>query len=92
MRLGRRASLQRHLDGREHGLLVVLEHQRQNLDHLAVAARRLEHALLEGPEGRRQFGERRAIAQSSGLALKDRLVVPPLTTGARRSSDSARPS
>ena len=66
------ASLQRQFDGGEHGLLVVLEDQRQDLDHLSVAARRLQHALLQRPEGRRQFGEGRAIAQSSGLALDDR--------------------
>jgi hypothetical protein len=54
----------------------MLENQGQNLDHLAVAAWRL--ALLQGPEGRRQFGERRAIAQGSGLALNDRQIVPPV--------------
>jgi hypothetical protein len=46
MRLGRRASLQSQFDGSEHGLLVVLKNESQNLDHLAVAAWRLEHALL----------------------------------------------
>ena len=71
------------LDGREHGLLVVLENEGQNLDHLAVAARRLEHALLQGPEGRRQFGERRAVAQGSRLALDDRQIVPPVVDGRR---------
>ena len=72
------ASLQRQFDGGEHGLLVVLEDQRQDLDHLSVAARRLQQALLQRPEGRRQFGEGRAIAQSSGLALDDRQIVPPV--------------
>jgi hypothetical protein len=46
VRLGRRARLQSQFDGSEHGLLVMLEDESQNLDHLAVAARRLEHALL----------------------------------------------
>ena len=46
MRLGRRASLQRQFDSGEHGLFVMLENQSQDLDHLAVAARRLEHTLL----------------------------------------------
>src|ERR1700734_4486873 len=72
MGLGRRASLQRPFDGSAHGLLVMLEDESQNLDHLAVAARRLEHALLQGPEGRREFGERRAVPQGSRLALNDR--------------------
>ena len=46
MGLGRRAGLQRQFDGGEHGLFVMLEDQGEDLDHLAVAARRLEHALL----------------------------------------------
>src|ERR1700688_4360393 len=78
MRLGRRAGLQRQFDGGEHGLFVMLEDESQNLDHLAVATRRLEHALLQSPEGRRQFDERRAVAQGSGLALNDRQIVPPV--------------
>src|SRR3984885_6552670 len=78
MRLRWRAGLQRQFDGGEHGLFVMLEDESQNLDHLAVAARRLEHTLLQSPEGRRQFDERRAIAQGSGLALNDRQIVPPV--------------
>ena len=46
MRLGRRASLQRQFDSGKDGLFVVLEHQGEDLDHLAVAAWRLEHTLL----------------------------------------------
>ncbi len=33
------AALQRHVHGREHSLLVVLENERQDIDHLAVATR-----------------------------------------------------
>ena len=51
MGLGRDAGLQRQFDGGKHGLFVMLEDQGQDLDHLAVAARRLEHALLQSPEG-----------------------------------------
>src|ERR1700759_5187230 len=67
MRLRWRAGLQRPFDGGEHGLLVVLENQGEDLDHLAVAAWRLEHALLQSSEGEREFGEWRAIAQGSRL-------------------------
>ena len=83
MGLGRRASLQRQFDGGEHGLFIMLENQGQNLDHLAVAARRLEHALLQSPEGRRQFDKRRAIAQGSGLAPMEAGVArrPPANSG-----------
>ena len=70
MRLGWRAGLQRQFDGGEHGLFVVLEDESENLDHLAVAARRLEQALLQSPEGEREFGERGAIAECARFALK----------------------
>ncbi len=53
MRLRRGACLQRQFDRGEHGLFVMLEDQGQDLDHLAVAARRFEHALLQSPEGGR---------------------------------------
>jgi hypothetical protein len=49
----------------------------------SVAARRLEHALLQGPEGRREFGERRAVAECARFALNDRQIVPPIEDGRR---------
>src|SRR6202035_1087559 len=61
----------------------MLENQGEDLDHLAVAARRLEHALLQSPEGGRQFGEGRAVTQGSRLALNDRQIVPPVENGGR---------
>src|SRR5579863_1585623 len=57
VRLGRHARLQRQFHGSQYSLLVMLKNESQNLDHLAVAARRLEHALLQSAEGRRQFGD-----------------------------------
>ncbi len=83
MRLVRRAGFQRHLDGGEHGLLVMLESQSQDLDHLAVAARRFEHALLQSPKGKWELGERRAVTQRSRLALDDRKIMPPVENGGR---------
>jgi hypothetical protein len=67
MRLGRRASLQRQFDGGEHGLFVVLENQSQYLDHLAVAARRLEHALLQGSEGSGNSAKGAPLRRAPGL-------------------------
>jgi hypothetical protein len=78
MGLRRDAGLQRQFYGGKHGLFVMLEDQGQDLDHLAVAARRLEHALLQSPEGGRQFDERRAVTQGSRLALNNREIVPPV--------------
>src|SRR6478752_740475 len=83
MRLGWRAGLQRQFDGSEHGLLVMLENQREDLDHLAIATGRLEHTLLQSPEGRREFGERRAVAEGARFALNDRQIVPPVENGGR---------
>src|SRR6185437_1959253 len=83
VRLGRRASLQRQLHGSQYSLLVMLKNESQNLDHLAVAARRLEHALLQSAEGRRHLSERRAVAQGSRFALNDRQIVPPVENGGR---------
>ncbi len=42
MGLGWNACLQSHLRGQEHGILIVLQDQGQDVDHLAVTARLLE--------------------------------------------------
>jgi hypothetical protein len=75
VRLGRRACLERQFHGGKHDLLVMVENKSQNLDHLSIAARRLEHALLEDSEGGRQFGDRSAIAQGAGFSLNGREIV-----------------
>src|SRR3984957_14845329 len=64
--LRRDAGPQRQFDGRKHGLFVMLEDQGQDLDHLAVAARRLEHALLQSPEG----GPTGVASQGTGVRAK----------------------
>ena len=69
--LRRHAGFQGQFDGREHGLLVMLEHQGQDLDHLAVATWRLEEVLLQYPEGVRRFGKGCAVPQGTGFALHD---------------------
>ena len=73
--LRRDAGLQRRFDDSEHGLLVMLEDESQNLDHLAVAARRLKHVLLQSSEG---GGERRAVPKCTRFALNDRQLAPPI--------------
>jgi hypothetical protein len=42
MGLGCNARLERQFDGTQHSLLVMLEHESQNLDHLPVTTRALE--------------------------------------------------
>ena len=70
-------------DGSEHALLVMLEDESYKFDHLAVAARCLEHALMQSSEGGREFGEWRAVAQCARFALNDRQIVPPIENGRR---------
>jgi hypothetical protein len=77
--LPRDAGPQRQFYGSEHGLLVMLEDESQNLDHLAVAARRLKHALLQSSEG----GGERAVAKCTRFALDDPQIVPPIENGRR---------
>src|SRR5690606_19540104 len=80
--LGRNAALQRHLDGGQHDLLVMLQDERQDLDHLAVAAGLPEQVLLQPFEGFGEFSKGSAVAQSTGLALDDRQIVTPVVDGA----------
>jgi len=76
--LGRNAGFERQFDGAKHRLLVVLQDEREDLDHLPVAARPLEKMALQLPERIGQLGEGRTIAQGTRLALDHRQVVPPV--------------
>ena len=78
MGLGGNARLKRQLHGTQHSLLVMLEHEGQDLDHLPVAPWAFEQLALQLPEGIGQFGKRRAIAQGPGLALDDGEIMPPI--------------
>ena len=60
MGLGWNAGLQGHLHGQEHGILIVLQNQGQDVDHLAVTAGLLEQVLLQRSEGLGQLDEWRA--------------------------------
>ena len=89
MRLGRRACFQRQLHGTEHRLLVVLQHQRQDLHHLPVATRALEQDAPAAAGTPRQLDERRAVPQRAGLALHHRQVVPPVVDRPARQCGAA---
>jgi len=62
MGFGWNAGLQRHLHGQKHGLLVVLQHKCQDVDHLAITARFLEQMLLLRPECIGKFGKGCSLA------------------------------
>ena len=69
VRLGGDACLECHLDGKEHGIFIVLQDQSENLDHLPIAAPPFEQVLLQRSEGLRQFGKGRTVAQGTGFTL-----------------------
>lgn len=69
--------------GQDHALIVV-QHERKNVDHFPVATRASQHQLLQLWEALWQLGEGGAIAQSTGLALDDRQVVAPVVDRARQ--------
>lgn len=68
MGLGRNARFQLHRYGRQNRILVVLQDQRQDLDHFPVTAQRTQKLLLKPPEAVWQLQERRTIAQRSRLS------------------------
>ena len=81
MIIARHAGFQGQLDRGQHGLLVVVQHERQDLHHLPVAAGLLEQDGLQPSEALRQFTEGRAVPQRPGFALQHRQVVAPVVDG-----------
>lgn len=63
---------------REHRLLVVVQHQCQDLHHLSVVARLLEQRCLQALEGHRRLQEAGTVAQGPRLALQHCQVVMPV--------------
>ena len=62
MGFGRHTGLKRHFDGGQDIMLVMLQHQRQDLSHFPVSAALLEQMLLKQPEGFWPLGKRGAVA------------------------------
>lgn len=67
MGLGRDAFGQSHLHSNQHRLFIMLQDQRQNIDHLAIAAGSSQHLVLQLSEGPGQFIEGRTIPGAPGL-------------------------
>src|SRR3546814_4552524 len=78
MGLGGNTCFQRQLDSTEHRLLVMVQDQRQDIDHLPVAAGVSEKVGLQLPERIGHLGKGRAVAQGSGLALDYCQIVSPV--------------
>jgi hypothetical protein len=62
----------------------VVQHQGEDIDHLAIAAGLAQHVILQLSEGRRQFQEGRAVPKGAGLALDDGQIMPPVVDRPRR--------
>ncbi len=84
MELGRNAGLQRQLGGAKHRLLVMVQQQRQDLDHLPIATWPLEQVPLHLAEPIGHLGERCAVPEGAKLALDDRQIVPPVVARSPR--------
>ena len=78
MGFGWNASLQRHLHSQKHGPLIVLQDERQDVDHLTITTLLLEQMLLQIPERIGKFSKRCSVAQGAGFALDDGQIVPPV--------------
>ena len=78
---------QGHFHGDQHGLFImlqaclrhdVMEDQRQDIDHLAITARLVQHEILQLLEGRKELRKGGTVPQGAGLALKDGQVISPI--------------
>ncbi len=78
MSLGGNAGFQCQFDRSQHFLLVVLQHERQDLGHFSVSARAAQELALQLPEGHGHLRERCTIAQCSRLALDHCQIMPPV--------------
>ena len=84
MGLGRDALGNGHFHGDQHRLFILMQNQRQDLDHLPVTAGLAQHEVLQLFECRREFREGRTVPECPWLALKDGQVMPPVVNRAWR--------
>lgn len=78
MRLGRHALIQSQFHSPDDNLFVVMKNQSEDVGHLPITTGAAKHLILQLSKARRQFQEGCAIAQSTGLALDDGKVMPPV--------------
>ena len=76
------AVLKRQFHRAQHRLLVVLQHQGQDVHDLPVAPWSLQQPCLQPAKRLGHLGKRSAVAQGPRLAPDHRQVVPPVVNGA----------
>jgi len=74
---------QGHFYGDQHSLFIVMQNQRQDIDHFPITARLAQHEILLLFECRGGFRERRAVSERPWLTLKNCQIVPPVVNRAR---------
>ena len=78
MGLGGQACRQGHFHGGQHSLLIVVQDERKDIDHLTITTGAAQYLVLQLSEWDGKFEEWCAVAQCSRLALDDRKIVPPI--------------
>ena len=81
---GWNAGLQYHFHRTKHGLLIVMQHQRQDIDHFSIPAGLAQHLILQLSEGIRHLDKRSPVAKCPRLALNHRQIVTPIIDDASR--------
>lgn len=76
------ARIQRHFHRAKHGLFVMVEHQGQDVDHLAVTTWPTQHMILQLQEPFWHLNEGRPVAQRAGFALNHRQIMVPVINNA----------
>ena len=76
--LGGNAHVQRRGHCSQHCLFVMMEDEREDLDHFPVTAGMTQQMPLQALERLGQVKERRPVAQRPGLALHDGQVMVPV--------------
>jgi hypothetical protein len=65
-------------------MFIMVQNQRQDLDHLPVTAWLAQHEVLQLLEGWRELREGRTVPECPWLALKDSQIMPPVVNRAWR--------
>ena len=84
MGFGGHALSQRHFYCGQHSLLIVMQHQCEDIHHFPIATGLAQHVILQLSERVRQFQKGCAVSERSRLALDDRQIMSPVVNGPLR--------
>ncbi len=78
MRLSWHPSFQSQFNSSQNSAFVVVQNQRQDVDHRAISAFFAQHVILQSTEDVGHLCKRRTIAKGPRFALDDRQIVAPI--------------